>query len=168
MRDYDYYFTGYDVPDYLKQTVINIMRRFSIWGQCDGMYICNVIAKQSGFGNGNGTFETGNRRIEAEKITDYLQYAYGCNILPEEKDDLKEILQTGRIDSKNMQKGIQAYIKRCYKEVKDPKCMDWRKRYLRICIEQANITLQEIKKRREEKAHDRYRKEECVGNVSAQ
>lgn len=56
MRNYEKFFEGCDVPVQLKKTAICIMRRFTILGICDGMYICNVIAFESGFGDGKGAF----------------------------------------------------------------------------------------------------------------
>lgn len=67
MIDYEKMFEGYDVPSRLKETAISIMRRFTITGECDGMYICNVIAAESGIGDGEGHF-TGDDRNQGLPI----------------------------------------------------------------------------------------------------
>ena len=79
MNDYEKMFEGYDVPSRLKETAISIMRRFTITGECDGMYICNVIAAESGIGDGEGHF-TGDEIFNRSEIARRLQFAYGSNI----------------------------------------------------------------------------------------
>lgn len=87
MKNYEKYFENYEVPEHLKNTAIVIMKQFTIYGICDGMYICNIIANISGIGDGNGTF-TGGSISNIPQIARNLQSAYGCNIF---KEDLKEL-----------------------------------------------------------------------------
>ena len=49
-------FDGYDVPENVKTRAKNIMRRFTINGLCDGMYIANCIGMDNGTGDGKGHF----------------------------------------------------------------------------------------------------------------
>ena len=45
-------FEGHDVPEYVKKRAILILKRFTIFGLCDGMYIANTIAYENGTGDG--------------------------------------------------------------------------------------------------------------------
>lgn len=87
-------FNGHDVPPALKNIVSQIIKTWNIRGVCDGMYIANVIANDSGFGDGQSHFD-----MEAEisiknpeKIASWLQYAYGFNIPKSDVPKLTEIL----------------------------------------------------------------------------
>ncbi len=102
-------FEGYEVPRKLRETVIAIMRRFSIFGICDGMYIANVIAYHNGMGNGSGQFNGSNNTI-SEDTADYLIRAYGCNIEKADRDELIGILKTGQMDNKRVIQGMTKFI----------------------------------------------------------
>lgn len=116
-RDFNEYFEGYNVPGRLKNTAIAIMRRFSIYGLCDGMYICNVIANTSGIGNGLGVF-TGDGITRIPRIAKELQCAYGCNIFEEDIEELEEILSNGVLDKGKATAGIEKYIEKCKEQKK--------------------------------------------------
>ena len=105
MIDYEKMFEGYDVPSRLKETAISIMRRFTITGECDGMYICNVIAAESGIGDGEGHF-TGDEIFNRSEIARRLQFAYGSNIPSSAIPELVSILYTGHIDRRDALEGI--------------------------------------------------------------
>ncbi len=49
-------FEGHRVPDNIRQAACLALYRFTIVGICDGMYICNLIAYESGSGDGQGSF----------------------------------------------------------------------------------------------------------------
>lgn len=50
-------FDGHKVPTALKEMVEKILKTWTIRGLCDGMYIANVIANESGTGDGMSHFE---------------------------------------------------------------------------------------------------------------
>lgn len=142
MRDYKKFFEGYDVPEQLKETAICIMRRFTIFGICDGMYICNVIAFESGFGDGKGNFP-GKIQIDISKSADHLMRAYGYNIHNHDTEDLEEILRTGKLDIPKATIGLKDDIDFYKKEIRS--CGEaWRKDYLQRCIHAAELTLNEL------------------------
>lgn len=141
MRNYEQYFEGYNVPRKIKEITINIMRRFTIYGLCDGMYISNVIAYETGLGDGEGHFTDGEGCWNIHKIAQKLKSAYGCNIDSSDLEELEGIL-SGSFDEKKCKHGIQAFIKDRYEERKT--CDSWRKDYVSCCIKEANLTLQEL------------------------
>lgn len=49
-------FEGHEVPGNIRRAACLAMYRFTINGICDGMYICNTIANESGCGDGQGNF----------------------------------------------------------------------------------------------------------------
>lgn len=49
-------FEGHEVPGNIRRAVCLALYRFTITGICDGIYICNTIAHESGCGNGQGNF----------------------------------------------------------------------------------------------------------------
>ena len=102
-------FDGYDVPENVKTRAKNIMRRFTINGQCDGMYIANCIGMDNGTGDGKGHFTEG-EITEVKKIAAFLMHAYGCNIFEEEEDDLLDILRDGSLPDDRMINGLQKSI----------------------------------------------------------
>lgn len=110
---------GRDVPERIGNTAIAIMRRFTITGTCDGMYICNVIAYENGIGDGQGNFTgDGNALRNIPGTARFLQHAYGCNIYQEDIEELEEILATSAFDKSKATHGIQKYIAECRKEKK--------------------------------------------------
>lgn len=127
-------FKGYEVPECVKNTALVIMNRFSIHGECDGMYICNCIAKTCGIGNGQGVFYSGVITNFSE-IASSLQLAYGSHIFKEDIPELEEILRMGVLDKGKACNGIEKFINKCKEERNS--CDEWRKEYLCICIEQA-------------------------------
>ena len=138
---FDLYFDGYDVPDKLKETAVSVMRRFSISGLTDGMYICNVIALESGVGDGQGHF-TGDTVSNVDLLAQRLQFSYGSHIPAEDLAELKEILSSGKLDNEKAERGIKRYISACINEKKT--CDTWRVDYLNDCIKEAEMTLREI------------------------
>lgn len=127
-----------NVPENLKNTVIAIMKRFTINGWCDAMYICNTIAQYSGTGNGCGSFVSGEIK-NASDIATFLQFAYGHNISKEDILELEEILRTGSLDREKTVTGIRNYIERCRQEMIT--CDIIRADYLGRCIDKATMTL---------------------------
>lgn len=85
-------FDGHEVPAALKEMVEEILKTWTIRGLCDGMYIANVIANESGTGDGMSHFDedAGIRIPEPERIAARLQYAYN-SIIP--KLDLPELIR---------------------------------------------------------------------------
>lgn len=90
-------FDGHDVPIALKEIVSQIVNTWNIRGLCDGMYIANVIANDSGFGDGQSHFDmsAGASINNPGKIASWLQYAYGSNIPETDIPKLIEILSRG-------------------------------------------------------------------------
>ncbi len=128
MNHMDKYFDGYKVPEGLKQTVTNICTRFAISGECDPMYIANVIANLNGFGDGKGHF-TGKGHINPTKTAERIQWAYGCNIMDNEKNELEDIISIGVIDKSKAMRGLKAFRQRTLQEMKT--CDPWRVDYLK-------------------------------------
>lgn len=85
-------FDGHKVPTALKEMVEKILKTWTIRGLCDGMYIANVIANESGTGDGMSHFEAdaGTIVTEPERIAARLQYAYSSTI---PKTDLPELVR---------------------------------------------------------------------------
>ncbi len=140
------YFNGYNVPEEIKIRVLAIMKRFTITGLCDGMYIANVIAHQNGMGDGLGFFNGEIHQISMQ-TAEFLINAYGSNIAKNEKTELFEILNTGKIDRQKAKKGINSYIKRL-KEEKTKEYAAWgesaRFSYLNNSIKTAYNTIAEL------------------------
>ena len=137
--DYEKYFNGYNVPDKIKNTAIAIMKRFIIEGLCDGMYICNVIAHQNGFGDGEGHFFETDKPIDAESTAEYLMHSYSSCIYKDEKEALKNILLTGSIDRNEAYTGIKSQIRRMKEELRT--CDDFRQGYINRRIVLAKNTI---------------------------
>ena len=80
------------MPAALKEMVEEILKNWAIRGLCDGMYVANVIAYESGTGDGMSHFEAdaGIKVPEPERIATRLQYAYG-SMIP--KTDLPELVK---------------------------------------------------------------------------
>lgn len=127
-------FEGTPVPERLKNTALVIMNRFCIRGLCDGMYICNAIARTCGIGDGCFTFYSGDI-TDYPKVAAYLQSSYGCNIFVEDLPELEEILRTGKPDKEQALAGIQKYLKKCLEE--RCTCAEGRVDYINQCIKRA-------------------------------
>ena len=141
-QNYNSFFNDCNVPKEIKKIAVCIMKRFTIFGLCDGMYISNVIAMVSGLGDGKSHF-TGDTNIpNPYAVAEKLQNAYGCNIQKEDIDELTEIIRTGTLDKEKTKTGLRNYIQSCYQKKKS--CEDYRTSYLTECITKANITLHEI------------------------
>ena len=143
LRDYGKYFECYNVPETIKQIAINIMRRFTIFGICDGMYLCNAIASEAGIGDGNGHFHSEIEIKNSEEIAEKIQFAYASNIKRSEIEELASIISSEELDIQKTILSIEAYIKGCKMEEKT--CEECRKEYLDHCITEAEITLKELK-----------------------
>ena len=99
-------FDGYQVPENIRQRVAFILRRFTIFGICDAMYIANTIAHINGTGDGQGNFRQG-EITEVEKIVKFLMQAYSCNIYPCDERDLTDILCNGNLSKQRMISGLK-------------------------------------------------------------
>ena len=98
------------------------------------MYICNVIAAESGIGDGEGHF-TGDEIFNRSEIARRLQFAYGSNIPSSAIPELVRILYTGHIDRKDALEGIAEQNLRWKRERANCK-EDWRKDYLSKLIQE--------------------------------
>ena len=82
-----------EVPEKIRKSAELICERFCITGVCDAMYLCNLIAYESGNGDGNGYFK------EEPVITRYLdiarniQYAYRSLITYAEAAEVAYIME---------------------------------------------------------------------------
>ena len=110
-------------------------------GICDGMYICNLIARINGFGDGCGIF-TGDEIVNPLQTAEELQACYGYNIYREDIEELAEILVTGRLNDSLARNGILRFIRDKRKEQKN--CETWRRLYLDKKIAAAQKTLSEL------------------------
>lgn len=117
------------------------MRRFTINGLCDGMYISNVIAHTCRIGDGQGNF-AGDEMTNFEENAVNLQSAYGCNIFKKDIRELETILETGTLNKSQAIIGLNEYIAVCESEKRN--CDEWRVEYLDSCINNANETIQEL------------------------
>ena len=136
---------GYNVPDNIKVRALAIMTRFQINGLSDGPYISNVIAYESGTGDGAGNF-TGGDVANIDRIADFLTRAYGCNIFKDDRADLIDILQNGTITYNRMIDGLRKYIKHCRGEIERFKGRDgFRVDFARKCISWAADTIDDLK-----------------------
>ncbi len=128
-------------PDFLKKRAIAICERFFINGLCDPMYIANSIAYEIGCGDGQGHFYedidkwTDLYRIAAIKAARHLAYAYGCNIMKTDFDELVEILQYGYLNPKTAKEGIKQYYAYLVSGIKRATAGGdgWRVEYLQKC-----------------------------------
>ena len=136
---YEAQFKGYDVPEPVKKRAVAIMQRFTIGGICDGMYIANCIAYDTGIGDGCGKFFAEKPVENIRRAAEFLQRAYGCNIFPEDIEELENIISTGRINQNLAIPGINRFIDRCKKEKKTIR--PWMSEYLDKCIVDARDTL---------------------------
>src|SRR5699024_10243322 len=84
-------FEGKNVPDTIRYTAIDVCKKFNIRGLSDPMYISNVVAVETGSGDGRGKF-TGEPKgkIDIEKVGNRLKEAYGTKI--KDDDELRDIL----------------------------------------------------------------------------
>ena len=138
--EYAEYFNKYNVPERLKEITACIMKRFTINGLCDAMYICNVIAQENEIGDGMNNFHS-DIISYPERAARCLRNAYGCNIFDEDLAELTEIIRNGMLNKEKAEAGIRKYIQKYMDEQKACKD-DWRKEYLSHHIMAAKETLQ--------------------------
>lgn len=126
---YEKQFEGYDVPEAIRLTSSIILFQFGINGICDGMYICNTIAAESGIGNGTGEFFGSTDQINAEKSAKAIQSAYSSTIPNAYIGVLEQIISGEELNEFHMRATITKLIE---KEKEDKsKCRDeWRMEYL--------------------------------------
>ena len=141
------FFKGYNVPEELKRRVLLVMKRFTINGICDGMYIANVIAYEEGFGNGESTFYDEIQNVSLS-TAERLAYAYSHHIQKDEVNELFNILNTGEIDKSLAVVGIKRFIHR-FKDEIQREISEWgressRLDYLRNSIAMAKNTMVEL------------------------
>ena len=136
------FFDGYTVPEKYQEITSCIIRRFSIIGSADGMYICNSIAFLSGCGDGRGNF-TGDD-VKIDDCADFLRRVYGCNILPEEMDELKEILKTGELTPEVAVPGIRSYIRRIRREKPLERGGRYTENYIRTKVHNGADAIEEL------------------------
>lgn len=127
-------FEGHRIPDNIRQAASLVMYRFTIDGICDGMYICNTIAYESGSGDGQGNFMEP-ARIDVRKAARAIQDAYGCNIGRGDIDELAMILDTGKLDYSVARAGMLRDMREL-KQQQHTSADSWRKDYLGRQIEQ--------------------------------
>lgn len=127
-------FEQYQVPDNIRQAACLVMYRFTIDGTCDGMYICNTIAYESGSGDGQGNFMEP-AKIDVRKAARAIQDAYGCNIGRGDIDELAMILDTGKLDYSVARAGMLRDMREL-KQQQHTSADSWRKDYLGRQIEQ--------------------------------
>jgi len=137
--------SAYNVPESIKLTAIEIVKRFQLHGVCDAMYVANCIAHDSGSGDGKGHFYS-DTIANCDEIATFLARAYGCNIFTDDMDDLNDILRNGSISDERMIAGLNKYIRHCESEAKRWKGKDdWRVEYETKCRRWAQIAIEEIK-----------------------
>ena len=122
-------FHGHNVPENIRKRVALIMRRFTIFGICDAMYIANCIAYDNGSGDGKGNFKEA-EITEIKKIAKYLSYAYGCNIFKEDLEDLEQILRDGELPKDRMISGLKKSAQIRREEINNMKNDAWRIEFL--------------------------------------
>lgn len=140
--NYNNDFSRYNVPKNIADISTAICTRFTINGECDGMYIANTIAFACGIGDGRGNF-TNNKITESLTISEQLQGSYGCNILKSEITELQNIIDTGIINKQISIDGISRYITRLKNELKT--CDGWRIDYIKKTIGKASENIEFIK-----------------------
>ena len=135
----------YNVPESIRHTAIEIAKRFQLHGVCDAMYVANCIAQESGSGDGKSHF-TSDVITNCDKIAAFLARAYGCNIFPDDMQDLTDILENGSISDERMIEGLNKYIEYCRSEARRWTGRDdWRVEFERKCAKWAQIAIDEIK-----------------------
>lgn len=141
MKDYGKYFEGYNVPENIKKISVCIMKRFTIIGICDGMYLCNIIASENEIGDGKGNF-SGHQITKFEETANTIQSCYGCNIEKEDIKELAEILKNEKLSLAKAKRGIKKFIENRKREKRN--CDTWRIDYLEKLISEARQTLSEL------------------------
>lgn len=137
-------FNEYNVPLRLRRIAITICERFTLGGLCDPMYICNVIAEMSGHGDGNGNFDQRYYDIDkCDVIAARLQHSYGCNIFPDDIQELAEIIRSeGGWDIPVAVNGLVKYIQKV--EAENKTADEWRRDYNLEQINQARRVLEDL------------------------
>ena len=129
-------FEGYEVPEKLKQTASLIMFRFNIEGICDGMYLCNVMAHQSGSGDGCGSFTSD--YVNTDIAADAISGAYKTNISSNEREELSYMIEHNAL-SKQVIQNMESSLDR-WKNMLRQNHDEWRTSYL-----EKNISIYEEK-----------------------
>lgn len=129
-------FEGYEVPEKLKQTASLIMFRFNIEGICDGMYLCNVMAHQSGSGDGCGSFTSD--YVNTDIAADAISGAYKTNISSSEREELSYMIEHNAL-SKQVIQNMESSLDR-WKNMLRQNHDEWRTSYL-----EKNISIYEEK-----------------------
>lgn len=136
-------FEGYNVPFVLRLTVSNIIRRFNIAGMIDGMYLANVIAYESGFGDGAGKFTAG-RVKDPGKVADRIMNAYRASIDKDSRDELELMLVSARLYRHTAVNGLKRLIRSMRKEKSYEEGGRYTKYYIRHYIHNATDAIDEI------------------------
>ena len=88
-----------NIPHWLAWFAWRIIAKYQIQGVCDFMYICNVTAKESNTGDGQGNFWVGNPEVESfAKIAERLSFSYGCNIPEGKEQSIINDLEMSQLD----------------------------------------------------------------------
>lgn len=127
------YFEGYQVPERYKQIVSCIVRRFDLSGCCDGIYMCNLIANESGTGDGCGNFTGDAVNIKRSALSLFRAYPIDPDDLPE----LEEILETGELNPKKAIPGLRRYAKKMRAEKPFEKGGRYTEAYITRCVHNA-------------------------------
>src|SRR5690554_3933054 len=79
---YNEAFGEHDIPQNLKDASISICNTFNIKGICDPAYIVNVIAIETGLGDGQFNFnDPQTLRIDGiKRASERIAFSYGCNV----------------------------------------------------------------------------------------
>jgi Fe-S cluster assembly scaffold protein SufB len=130
-----------NVPARLYYAVELLRKRFTIYGLCDQMYICNVVAYLNHFGNGSSLFEENEKEISYE-TAETIQRSYSTLIKDEDIEEVYDILKTAKLDMEKAKAGLIRQMNRFVEEAKN--CDEWRVKYLQKCFMAAQSSLAEI------------------------
>lgn len=126
-------FEGHEVLGNIRRAACLVLYRFTITGICDGMYICNTIAHESGCSDGQGDF-TEPAKIDTWGPARTIQSSYSGNIGQGDINELAVTLESGRLDYSMARAGMlrdMRELKRQHTSA-DP----WRKNYLKMQLSQ--------------------------------
>lgn len=121
-------FKDYDVPEKLKQIASLIMFRFNIHGNCDGMYLCNVMANQSGSGDGCGIFNSD--YVNPSVAADFIRNAYKCNISSDDMEELTYIIEQADL-KKDVESDMVRSLSKWKEELKRVRHDEFRESYIK-------------------------------------
>ena len=165
-----------EVPETIKNAAELVCRRFCITGECDAMYICNVIANETGTGNGCSYFDETPiiTRDGWEKAANSIQHAYGSLITVKEKEELVSIMENKQIDTEIAIKRLQtAHAKYSDELLNCEKANSYRIPYLETLLKNINslivdLTVEENKRKiAERKAAFREDFQKQLENIGA-